>query len=193
MNDKDWNKICDELDKITEIVRGIKETSISMAQFASNLEKATKTKTRTIYGKEYTFELQKDGKYWMTTDLTNTKQGIHQGKGTEYFTFDQANNLKLPKDVKIPSKDDFVKLYESYDRDAKRFLKGSVFADSFSGLCSYSDGLYGQGNYGRYWSSTAYGADGAFGLYFGDEYVYPGSVGNEGVGYAVRCVIEGGK
>ena len=150
----------------------------------------TNFKTRTIYGKKYEFKLQKDGKYWMTKDLTGTRQGVHQGKNTEYFTFDQANSLKLPKDVKVPSKDDFVNLYRSYGEDAKLFLKDSIFADSFSG--DYFDDMYDQGNYGYYWSSTARGTVNAFGLYFDDEFVYPGVDYVKYAGYAVRCVIYGG-
>jgi hypothetical protein len=58
-----------------------------------------------------------------------------------------------------------------------------------SGLYYY--GLFGQGDYGYYWSSTAYSSGYAYLLYFDPSYVYPGDDYYDSViGLAVRCVLN---
>lgn len=151
----------------------------------------SKQLTRTIYGRQYKFTLMPDGNYWMTENLTATKQGVHQDieNETEYFTFGQANSLKLPKDVHVPSKDDFIKLVKALGVKTGKKLIRSDFQATFSGF--YYDGLGVQGGEGNYWSSTAVGTGVAYGLNFYDDYVYPGNGSYKDVGYAVRCVIYG--
>lgn len=45
------------------------------------------------------------------------------------------------------------------------------------------------GSYGYYWSSTVYGANGAYRLRFIDSNIWPSSFSNRGYGFSVRCMV----
>lgn len=58
----------------------------------------------------------------------------------------------------------------------------------YSGNANGSN-IYSRGSLGRYWSSSAYGANYAYYLYLDSSYLLPGTnMGNKYSGFAVRCV-----
>ncbi len=55
---------------------------------------------------------------------------------------------------------------------------------------TYGEGIYGVGDGGYFWSSTASNEEYAYSLDFVSSHLYPQNYGDKGVGIPVRCVLE---
>ena len=95
-----------------------------------------------------------------------------------------------PKGWRLPtggSSGEFQTLYNnSYNSSA--LMQGEPNF-TFSGYV-YDGSVYGQGDYGYFWSSTVYDANYAYDLYLKSSNVYPADLNNKYIGFSVRCVAQ---
>ena len=76
--------------------------------------------------------------------------------------------------------------------DATAWAKMEAAGAVFLPAAGYRYGMYvyGVGNYGRYWSSTAIGSDYAWYVDFNENFVSPGDYRHRSSGQSVRLVCE---
>ena len=97
-----------------------------------------------------------------------------------------------PKGWRLPtggSSGEFQALYNQYASSA--LMRDATNGPGFvlSGY-RYGSSTYYQGSIGSYWSSTADGAYGAYGLGLNSSNVYPADGGDKFDGFTVRCVAK---
>jgi len=135
----------------------------------------------------YQCAMMPDGKIWQIENMRGGDCLYTDNEYGSYYTWEQAKKV-VPKGFKLPTKKDFDRLIKALGVKTGRELYESIWQGIFSG--SYYNGLYGQGNNGYYWSSTALDSSDAYYLYLYDGYVGPGFSFGKTYGFAVRCLIK---
>ena len=132
----------------------------------------------------------------------NTTYGVYYswvaataGTGTYSMISGNASSSICPKGWRLPtggSSGEFQGLYDAgYNTTAKMQSTDGTIGPGFV-LSGYrlGGGTNYQGSNGRYWSSTAYGSGGAYGLSLYSWNVFPASGYYKYYGFSVRCVAK---
>ena len=98
----------------------------------------------------------------------------------------EASSDICPKGWRLPTKDEFTTLKNSYNTGAK--LVASPFLGVYAGFYS-SSSFFNGGSNGYYWSSTADDASLAYALAFYSSYANV-NLNDKNNGYSVRCVAK---
>ena len=111
-----------------------------------------------------------------------------------------GSNWRMPTQAELQALLDSCDVQWTYDyKGDKTNIEGTIFTGKgnykdnsvflpAAGYCDYGD-VFGQGDYGLYWSSTPYGSYDAYRLYFdsGSQLV---SGNTRGLGFSVRAVLN---
>ena len=121
------------------------------------------------------------------------------GSGTTSVTSGDVSASICPAPFRLPSGGslgEFENLYAAIGGNGIRSTTIGQEANApWQGIYTgfYSSGLWYQGNYGYYWSSTASSSTGARNLNFTSSTIFPATANNKNIAYAVRCVLSVGK
>ncbi len=116
----------------------------------------------------------------------NTTNGANYTWYTATASTQGSSYSICPRGWRLPSNTEYNTLLSSAGITNGGKLNGSPYNFSYAGYV-YSGSLRNVGSEGRYWSSTADGADSAYYLYFDSSYVYTNNYLRY-YGYSVRCV-----
>ena len=100
---------------------------------------------------------------------------------------ENATSDICPAGWRLPTKAEYETLIGTYDTGAK--LTADPFLGIYSGRYREST-FYEGGNYGYYWSSTAYNAANSYRLRFNNSSVDFNSNSDKRSGYQIRCILQ---
>ena len=112
------------------------------------------------------------------------------GWGTNSVSSGNSSKSICPKNWRLPTggfSGEFQTLYNNYSSSAK--MRSTPPSFTLAGYVD-SSSVYVQGTRGRYWSSTVYNANDAYGLSLNSSNVNPASSNLKYNGYSVRCVAR---
>jgi uncharacterized protein (TIGR02145 family) len=143
----------------------------------------------TFEGLEYGVVESKTGRLWLDRNLGAMKVATDYDDEQAYGNYFTFNEIKCPDGFRLPTKEEWEEEVSTWDSKNMTGALNSKLRLPCAGFKTYNNRLYERGDLGNYWSSTEYGSDYAWLLYFRSGYAYTYYYYRRN-GLSVRCIKD---